>query len=576
MATLAELQDALVNADKAGDTQAARALADAIVAMRQQPKEPERNRLRETGEGVLRAFSGIGNTLLTPVRAAANAMAPEETTLSSLVTGVKKRTGPIAPIANYLNSSLEAQKALDEQNKDSNFYGGAKLATEIGATWPVGATLAAPLRVLSTVAPRIAPLAEAVATSGMRAGGAQGLPGMATRVAGGAITGGASAGLVDPSQADVGALVGGGLPVAVKAAGAVGSKIGNTLRPAPANAALADKAINQYGIPLSVADVSSSAMVKGARSALDDVPIIGNRGQAQREAVQAAFNREVGKTFGENADSLTPQVLDAAKKRMGGEFDRIWNRNNLQFDGTLFQQVQQLQSNAAKLPQGEQARLSSWLDDFLSKMVPDPNGNLYMPGDVANRFQSTLRKEADRAGGFLKDDLTNLRQSVIKAFNRSVSPSDAAALTTNRSQYKAFKTVEELLQGAEAGVAGRNVGDVPAALLPQAVRKSYGSNIAGSPFADLSQIGSQYVADRVARTGGSARAMFQNSALGSGLALGAWTNPLVPLTAVPAAFGLEGLLTSPTVARKMLNPSTRGLLSMPDLYRPVPVLAADQ
>ena len=36
MATLAELQDALVNADKAGDTRSARILADAIVAMQQQ------------------------------------------------------------------------------------------------------------------------------------------------------------------------------------------------------------------------------------------------------------------------------------------------------------------------------------------------------------------------------------------------------------------------------------------------------------------------------------------------------------------------------------------------------------
>jgi len=557
MATLAELQDALINADKAGDTQSARILADAIVAMRQQPKTPDRNRLRETGEGVLRAAAGIGNTLLTPVRAAAQAVGADT-------------------VSNYLNSSLDAQKVLDEQNKDSNFYGGAKLATEIAATYPVGATLAAPLRALSTVAPRVAPLAESIASAGMRAGGAQGAPALAARVAGGAITGGASAGLINPREADVGALVGGGLPVATKVAGVVGSKMGNTLRPPPGNAALADKAINQYGIPLSVADVSNSAMVKGARSVLDDVPLIGNLGQRQRQAVQSAFNREIGKTFGENADSLTPQVLDAAKGRMGAEFDRIWNRNALQFDGTLFQQVQQLRANAAKLPQGEQGRLSSWLDDFLAKMVPDPNGNLYMPGDVANRFQSTLRKEAEKASGFLKDDLANLRQNVITAFNRSVSPADAAALTKNRGQYKAFKTVEDLLQGAEAGVAGRNVGDVPAALLPQAVRKSYGSNIANSPFADLSQIGSQYVADRVARTGGSARAMFQNSALGSGLALGAWTNPLVPLTTVPVAFGLEGLLSSPAVARRMLSPSTGGLLTLPDLYRPLPVLAADQ
>ena len=37
MATLAELQDALVNADRAGDKEAARQLADAIVSMQQTP-----------------------------------------------------------------------------------------------------------------------------------------------------------------------------------------------------------------------------------------------------------------------------------------------------------------------------------------------------------------------------------------------------------------------------------------------------------------------------------------------------------------------------------------------------------
>lgn len=556
MATVTELQDALLNAHRAGDARAARILADAIVAA-QQNQPQERNRLREAGEGVLRGAAGIGNVLLAPARMAANAIGADS-------------------ISGYLNRSLEAQKAMDEQNKDSNFYGGAKLATEIGMTYPVGATLAAPLRAMSSVAPRLAPLAESVASAGMRAGGAQGVPGMLTRVAGGAITGGASAGLVNPDQADVGALVGGALPVATRAAGAVGSLIGSAMRPPAANSALASKAINEYQIPLSVADVSGSALVRGARSALDDVPVIGNRGQAQRAAVQSAFNREVGKTFGESADSLTPDVLDAARKRMGAEFDRIWGKNALQFDADLFRQIQALQANATKLPQGEQARLSGWLDDFVSKMLPDQSGNLYMPGEVANRFQSTLRREAEKASGFLKDDLTSLRQGVISAFNRSISPSDAAALTKNRVQYKAYKTVEGLLQGAEAGVAGRNAGDVPAALLPQAVRKSYGNSIAGSPFEDLSQIGSQYVADRVARTGGSARAMFQNSALGSGLALGAWTNPMVPLVALPAAAGLEGLLASPAVARKMLNPSRGGLLSMPDLYRPIPVLAADQ
>jgi hypothetical protein len=115
------------------------------------------------------------------------------------------------------------------------------------------------------------------------------------------------------------------------------------------------------------------------------------------------------------------------------------------------------------------------------------------------------------------------------------------------------------------------------------VRQSYRSGIAGSPFEDLTQIGSQYVADRVARTGGSARAMIQNSALGGGLALGAYANPLT-LAAVPVAAGLQRGLGSPALANRLLELQGRdgatanalARLLEQQAYRAGPVIAADR
>src|SRR5690606_27671038 len=99
----------------------------------------------------------------------------------------------------------------------SPWFSGGRLAGNIVATFPLGGALAAPLRAF----PALAPIAEAVATGGFRTGVAPaGLAGrvgnVALRAAGGAATGGAAAGLVNPNDAALGAMIGGVLPPALQ------------------------------------------------------------------------------------------------------------------------------------------------------------------------------------------------------------------------------------------------------------------------------------------------------------------------------------------------------------------------
>jgi hypothetical protein len=522
--------------------------------------------------GLFRGLGSIGATLLAPGDAYKDRIA--------------RLTGQPAPMKNDQRRE-GMDRGLQEMGAqpDSGRYKGGKIGGEVLGTLGVGPAVAGLAR-LAPGAAAAAPYLSAVETGGASAAGMAGTRGMLARTAGGATTGAASAGLVNPEDAGAGAVIGAGMPGAAKIAGWAGGQVGGAARsmlgPNINNPPLADKALNQYGIPLGLADVSASNATKALRSVLNDAPITGGIGSRQAEGVQQGFNAAVGDTFGAKAPSLTPAVLDAAKKRMGSEFDRIWNSNALQVDGAFMQKLSDLQNAAAKLPRSEGGSLDAEITDLLSKVTPDAQGNLIVPGDVANKFQSYLRRRAEGSAG-LRNELNDLRQAVISAFNRGVSPADAAALTMNRGQYKAFKTVEPLLTGAEAGVAGRQVGDVPASLLPQAVRKSYGSNIAGSPFEDLTQIGSQYIADRVGRTGGSTRAMIQNSALGSALTLGATASPMAALSAIPAAAGVQGLLGSPRVARAAVAAaqSPSGLLSLdPEiqrlLFRSAPGLLAGQ
>ena len=495
------------------------------------------------GAGALRGAGSIGATIIAPYDMAVDAIDGKGLSLES---NRKRRR--------QMDEGLRDMGA----DTDSVAFGAGKLVTEIAGTMGAGGVAAngvvraAPLLARAGVsAPAVANTVAALRTSGFRAGTATGKSALALRSGAGAVTGGASAGLADPGSAGVGAAIGGALPPTLKGLGAAGSLVGRSFAIGDANRQLAQQAMGQYGIPLGVGDIAQGGTIRAVRSFLNDAPFSGGVGAAQREATQEGYNRAVGGTFGAPEAKLTSTVVDAAKKRMGAEFDRIWNGNTLQVDGALVQQLTAMQSQAAKLPKNEGASLAAEINDIFGKMVPDQNGAAVIPGDVANKFQSYLRRRAEGSAG-MKNELGDLRQSIISAFNRGIRPEDAAALTMNRGQYKAFKTVEPLLNGAEAGVAGRMAGDVPAALLPNAVAKSY-PQAAGVPLADLAKIGSRFMVDRTAKTGGSTRAAIQNSLVGGAVMGAGLTNPLLAASAIPTAAGMNALLGSPKFAQYLIN-----------------------
>lgn len=166
--------------------------------------------------GALRGAGSIGATLLAPYDA-----------VKGLVTGEldlndKRRQD--------MTAALEGMGA----QPDSLMFQGGKLGGEIAGTAGVGGLLANGLRATGVAAPKVLTALESggfrtvspsfvgpapAATLASRAGD------MALRTAAGGAVGGASAGLVDPSQAGEGALIGAAMPGAVKAAGVVGGKV---------------------------------------------------------------------------------------------------------------------------------------------------------------------------------------------------------------------------------------------------------------------------------------------------------------------------------------------------------------
>ena len=137
-------------------------------------------------------------------------------------------------LVNTDSRSAVDQAVAEQQAEYNKVYGDSALASggrfvgNVAATLPVGGVAAAPFKALATAAPvtaRVAaPVAEALTSGGFRAGQATGAAGAAARATGGAVTGGASAGLVNPDDIAAGAALGAAVPVIGKVGGKAISK----------------------------------------------------------------------------------------------------------------------------------------------------------------------------------------------------------------------------------------------------------------------------------------------------------------------------------------------------------------
>lgn len=172
------------------------------------------NDLRNIGLGSLYGASQIGATLVAPFDIYQDYKAGKGLTLES-----------------NRQRRADTEWFLKEGGADpqSLAYKGGELGTEILGTQGAGGVIAKGLGMLPGAA-KIAPLLESIGSNGFRVGGMTGPMAVPVRMAGGAIGGGASAGLVDPSTAGEGALIGGTFPAATSLVGNTSRMIGNGVK----------------------------------------------------------------------------------------------------------------------------------------------------------------------------------------------------------------------------------------------------------------------------------------------------------------------------------------------------------
>lgn len=218
--------------------------------------EEGRNSLANLAAGALRGAGSIGATVLAPLDMMSDA-----------------KSGKGLSLASNRQRRADMDAALQELGADpaSIAYQAGKLGAEVAGTQGVGQVVAAPIRALAGTSPVGQALANAVATSGMRTGVA-GLgrgADLGIRTLGSAVSGGASAGLVDPSTAGTGAAIGAAVPATISTLGGAGKFVNSAIRsmrmPADVRTArdIAVMAGARQADPASVAGVRDALLVHG-------------------------------------------------------------------------------------------------------------------------------------------------------------------------------------------------------------------------------------------------------------------------------------------------------------------------
>lgn len=435
----AQLIQALRNADAAGDTPAAQAIARRIKAMEQPadfsgvtsrtlpaPEQPERSMAQELGRtfglgtrATLEGIAGIPDIIAAPLTAGVNKLGaqvglPRQSTFTEAATSFSDLLGLPKPETPIERVSSGITRAV------SGAGGAIGTARQVAASAP-GVTR----QVASLLAAK--PGAQ-VAGSAIGAGASE-----LTREAGGGPGAQTAAGLV-------GALVPSGR---VAAADAVSGALRNTVPEARKEVA---RLAQERGIQLTPVQLSDSRFLKWAQSMLRSVPFTGAQGRYQRQV--GDFNRALAEEIGEQADNVGPQVYSRAKDRQSQAFDDLTSRNALRVDNQLIQSLSNIADNAKVSPTIAK-EVESAIDSLYARATTGPGG-VVIPGAAYQAFDSELNSII-KSGGPPAHFLGNVQSAVRRAMDASIRPEDAQAWRTLRQQYGARKTITGLAAKSEGG-----------------------------------------------------------------------------------------------------------------------------
>ena len=353
-------------------------------------------------------------------------------------------------------------------------YGGStaadigRLGGNIAATWPVGGVLGTAVRGAGAavgVGRAVEPVAQAIASGGMRAGGATGVAGLATRAAGGAISGGAMAGLVDPESAATGAAIGAALPGVVRGLAVGGKAVGQSVRNAfaPSTEAAAQTILKAAGAEtpdqiaaLRAALNSPRPNLLGEELTVPQILQTPGLSQLQRTLRNAGDESMLARHTAQNAQRLdalnrispVTGTTQQAAQRFGNEleaFARPANDRAKSVVSAAYESVDPFDVTAFRLPVDDMRAARS---QFLGRGTFGTGGRANQAIDTAEGMVVTQGTDPLTGEVLAMDRLSPFRE----VQNLRSSMGEAAAAAQANGANKEFAALSKMIQSIDDGL----------------------------------------------------------------------------------------------------------------------------
>lgn len=341
--------------------------------------------------GALRGAGSIGATLLAPVDAAAQALGVQ----SDFIGRDDRREA--------MTQALGGMGA----DTDSLAFGAGKLTGEIAGTAGAGGVMANGARALGAtramtgLEPLVNGVARGLETGGFRVGDLAGSSAaIPARMLTGAATGAATAGMVNPQDAGLGAMIGGAMPGTVALAGKAGEATGNVLRggskPTSEMLNTARRSMDAgYIIPPSMVNPSfKNRAIESLSGKFETAQMAATKNQQTTDdMVRSALNLP-------KDAPLSQEAMQAVRKQAGQVYEQLKGTGMVAADSAYINAVDDIgktiKSATASFPQLGKTNMHGAPVDDITELVQGLKVGQFDAGGAVDTI-SVLRDNADSA-----------------------------------------------------------------------------------------------------------------------------------------------------------------------------------
>ena len=306
--------------------------------------------------------------------------------------------------------------------------------------------------------------------------------------------------------------------------------------------------LKKAGIPLDAAQATGSKMLERVKAALNDNPITAGAQHEFSGVQKQAYNKAIAKTMGEDASSITPEVIQQAKTRLGANYDDIASRNSIHLDKELQTNLNAIRTEAEQtlVDPNQFKAIDRQLQNIISK-AEEQGGGLH-----GEQYQS-VKKVLDKLGkskdtdvaGYAREIKDALLDGLTRTTKKFGNEKDVALLKETNKQYGNMKKIEDIaLKDPEGNVSPSLLYN---SLATKGKRWSFYQD--DPQLAKLAAAGKIILPEKVPNSGTTSRLLAQAipAAVG-GAAYGAYEGDWGG-----AAKGAAGGYLAPKLAQKALN-----------------------